>query len=175
MDTGVAPEMRGVCSGSRSARAIHTTRGKQKRFPYYPSRQERRIFKYVFFHDERSFTVRRYEDVKLAGAYLAAAVNVGAILFQLLEAYQNNDPFDSTTDFCVYFLALAEALVIAFAVCAVLHYLFMLRLYNSGRLGWPWWWPWWLGGAHAEAEQQQPASAQVKPGAFVLCTECILN
>ena len=186
MDTGVAPEMRGVCSGSRSARAIHTTRGKQKRFPYYPSRQERRIFKYVFFHHERSFWVKRYEDVKLVGTYIAAAVNVGAILFNWLDAHQNNDPFDSTTDFCVYFLAVAEALVIAFAVCAVMYYCFTLGLFCSGQLGWPFCQeckPDECRGGNQQGNSAESNATEglgarggrVEPGVLARCAECALN
>jgi len=46
--------MRGLCDTAKSARAIDCKDG--SRFPYYPSKQEKRIFEYVFFGSAASFS-----------------------------------------------------------------------------------------------------------------------
>ena len=112
----------GLFSGSRSARAIHTGPGKQSRFPYYPSRYERRIFKYVFFSD-RSFGKRQFERLQLFAVCMAALLNVSSVTANVWATWYNSDEmFSSMGQLCVAFVSIVEAVVIIYCLLGALNF-----------------------------------------------------
>lgn len=120
----------GLFSGSRSARAIHTVPGKQSRFPYYPSRHERRIFKYVFFSD-RTFVKRGFEKLQLVVAYMAAVLNVSSVTGNMWATWHNFDEaFSSMGQLCVAFVSIVEAVVIIYCLLAALNFSVRLACYS---------------------------------------------
>lgn len=118
-----------LCHTSRSGRA--TDCPDSKRFPYYPSKQERSIFEYLFFHNRGSEASTSSTLAALVPALITAiraGINVASVFYNFSHEAEHIGPDiwnhnDQHATWAIVTSAVVESSIMLVILCSMVYYM----------------------------------------------------